>query len=149
MQTFEYALQLSSGEYTDVTEINFNAIGDEYGVIFDEENSKFVYDILKSCTFTSIQAIEDAKIGLPKLLEKELKSAPKGALIKLGKFECMNIRDCPGRDRNKCSTRTIDNQIPDCFEYNFGCDVVAHEIKEFVQIVIAAWREDRYVFIIK
>ena len=149
MQTFEYALQLSSGEYTDITEINFNAMEDRYRVIFNEENSEFVHDILKSCTFVSVQAVEDAKIGLPKLLEKVLKTAPKGALMKLSKHECMNINDCPGRNKSKCSTKTIENQIPDCFEYDIGIDVIKHEIKEFIQVVVAAWREDRYVFIVK
>ena len=150
MQTFEYALQLSSGEYTDITEINFNALGDEFSIIFDECNNKTLSDVLKSCTFVNELTIEDAKIGLIKPLEKVLKSPPKGALIKFVHHECTNIKDCPGRSKIKCSTKTIENTIPDCFDYDFeSYDNINRVLKEFVGIVISAWRENRYVFIVK
>lgn len=151
MQAFEYSLNLSTGEKIDVLEIPLKALDSWSKRAFQDPIAfKSMSGILSLCTTATHQAMEDAKIGYTKPLERLLKTPPIGILIKLDRPVCMSISDCAMADRKKCTTKF--DKFPECWDYALDVEgdftevvTIAHEI---VKQIVMAWRDGRYVIIV-
>jgi len=155
MQTFEYSLQLGTGETIDIAEIPMGALDDWTRKAFEDPASvKAMAGVLSLCTRVSHQVLEDAKIGWTKPLECMLKAPPIAALMKLDRPECLNLSDCAMADQHKCTTRFLiaSAKFPECWDYallgrdeEFTDGMVAAQ--EVVKIIVMAWRDGRNVVI--
>lgn len=150
MQIFEYSLSLCTGETIKVSEISMGALDKfEKAAFKDPAAFKAMSSVVSLCTKAPRQAMEDAKIGHTKPLEKLLGTPPVGTLMKIDRPVCMNISDCAMADNKKCTARF--SKFPECWDYFMGGDVdftdsmaAAHEI---VKEIVMAWRNGRYVII--
>lgn len=155
MQIFEYVLHLGTGENLSVLEIDMAALDAWSRQAFDDPCAKkALSSIFSLCTRVSKEAIEDAKIGWTKPLEKLLRTPPIGALLKLDKPICFNLRDCAMADPNKCTTRPACKNIslPECWDYDIGTAkdfpnsmIAAQEVAK--TIVVTGWSNGKYVII--
>jgi hypothetical protein len=150
MQIFEYSLNLCTGETIRVSEISMGALDKfEKSAFEDPATFEAMSSIISLCTKAPHQAMEDAKIGHTKPLEKLLRTPPVGTLMKVDRPVCTNMFDCAMADSKKCTTRF--SKFPECWDYAMDGDgdltnsmVAAHEI---VKEIVMAWRDGRYVII--
>ena len=155
MQTFEYSLQLGTGESLDVAEIVMATLDDWSRKAFeDPAAAKAMHKVTSLCSRIPHRIMEYAKIGYTKPLERLLKTPPIGALMKLDKPECLNLSDCAMADQHKCTTRFLlaSAKFPECWDYTligkdeeFTDGMVAAQ--EIVKTIVMAWRDGRHVII--
>ena len=154
MQIFEYSLKLGTGETIDVAEIAMGALDAWSKQAFDDQAAgKSIAGILLLCTKVPRQAVEDAKIGYAKPLERLLRTPPAGALLKLDRPACANISDCAMADAHKCTTlfASVSVKFPECWDYdlasgsNFTDPMAAAQ--EVAKTIVMAWRDGRHVVI--
>lgn len=149
MQTFEYVLTLSTGEQLKVVEIAMKALDSRCSKAFEDQA---LFPILSMCTRVPSSVMNDAKIGHTKPLERLLKTPPVGALMKLDKPACLNIKDCAAASAD-CTTQAVrrGKSFPECWDYDMGLvDDFSDGMmaaREVARIVIAAWRDSAYVII--
>jgi hypothetical protein len=155
METFEYSLQLGTGEAIAITEISLKALDDWARKAFDDaKSSKAIAGVVGLCSKIPHQIMEDAKIGYTKPLEHLLRIPSIGALTKLDRPRCSNISECAMADERKCTTRHLSTsgKFPECWDYSLAgqdeefTDSMA-AAQEIAKVIVMAWRDGRYVII--
>jgi hypothetical protein len=150
MQTFEYSLELSTGERLAVTEIAMGALDSWMTKAFSDAAARqLLAGVLDLCTRAPRCVLDDAKIGYTKPLERLLKTPPSGALMRLDKPECFSMSNCAVADKAKCTARF--DKFPECWDYDIGhsddfTDAMS-AAQELAKTVVFAWKDGRYVII--
>ena len=144
MEILEYNLTLGTGEELSFAEFDPELVPEltHPGVL---EASSF---ILSLCTHVSREIIEKAKIRDMRGLERVLSTPPYGCLKKIDRPICSQIRDCVSADKRTCTTHYLKKTIgvfPLCWSYKVELD----DAKYLCGTIVNAWKEGKYVLIIK
>lgn len=147
MNLFEYTLTLSTNEIIDFMEVDPLRIREMSipGV------SEAASGVLKHCTSVAREAVEKAKKGYTKDLEKALRTPAIGCLLKMDKSICAEINHCVNANKTVCTTRNLTKNrrradFPECWEYDMPEGPT--EAKMLCTSIVKAWKTGRYVLFI-
>ena len=157
MQTFEYGLDLSTGEKIWITEIAIGALDKQTLTAFKIPELDLV---LMHCTKVPRSDMDDAKIGYTKPLERLLRTPPVGILMKFARPVCENISTCAMANPKKCTVRyraprekpEAIASFPECWDFDARLSKttpieIETTVREIANYIVAAWRWSRYVII--
>jgi hypothetical protein len=138
----EYSLFISTGEHINISEFDPDLFSD----IWNPSIEAAVKPVIDLCTIVSRPIVEMAKMGYDTELKSLLRS-PIGALLRLNKSVCAQIKTCPMADIKTCTTKNVSAKaglFPICWEYY----IEDHNASSIINAIVHAWRQNRYVFFI-
>ena len=147
----EYSLVLDTGEELRFLELD----SDTCPGLRSERVREAVAGVLLRCTYASRDALEEAKRGFTKRLQDALGTPPVGCLLRLARPECSLLDECGIADRAVCTTRYLSRaggRFPVCWEPRLPerlPDPVRTAARDLAWRVVHAWREGRYVVIVR
>lgn len=149
MNVLNYNITLSTRETLDISEFDPELIS----LLKEEAVLSVLSSLLRLCTYVSRDEVERAKRGETKPLERALRTPPYGCLVKIDTPICAEIKTCIMADIKKCTSKNIvkyKGKFPPCWTYRTNTDgetrVQAHLL---ATAIVDAWKEGRYVLIIR
>lgn len=150
MQIFSYSILLSTGETLEIAEIPVRAMDSWTKKALEEPIRSEIRGVLSLCTKAPHSAMEDAKIGYTKPLERLIRISPIGALTKLDRPMCAHAKDCIMVQGPACSARPAAKKFPECWDYSLLTETFedGHSAaQELAKAIVMAWRDGKYVVI--